>query len=204
MTRHYTWDARQHVQVAHADLFVAPELPDRRLVRMAPDIGAHARFEPALVWPKRHAAQIRQAQLPELILEVGVHHPAPNARQRVNQSAQPTFNERTARSVQRAIKSQSVMSTASNPRPARRSNDGQTILRETGKRRPDLVVGWLTPRVHRASGVTVREAVKPLSPDQRDELLAAYRANKSRAGQPRAGQPRADQSPLAGQSRKTG
>ena len=38
------------------------------------------------------------------------------------------------------------------------------VLRETGKKRPDLVAGWLGPRVHRASGVTVREAVKPLPP----------------------------------------
>jgi 3-methyladenine DNA glycosylase AlkD len=56
------------------------------------------------------------------------------------------------------------------------------VLRETGKRRPDLVAGWLTPRVHRASGVTVREAVKPLPPAQRAELLAAYRAGSRRAG----------------------
>ncbi|MGH8868575.1 MAG: DNA alkylation repair protein [Actinomycetes bacterium] len=47
------------------------------------------------------------------------------------------------------------------------------VLRETGKRRPDLVVAWLTPRVGRASGVTLREAVKYLPADQRDALLAA-------------------------------
>jgi 3-methyladenine DNA glycosylase AlkD len=52
------------------------------------------------------------------------------------------------------------------------------VLRETGKRRPDLVAGWLAPRIHRASGVTVREAVKPLSEQQRVELLAAYRASR--------------------------
>jgi 3-methyladenine DNA glycosylase AlkD len=49
------------------------------------------------------------------------------------------------------------------------------VLRETGKRQPDLVVGWLTPRVHRASGVTVREAVKWLPEHHRDALLAAMR-----------------------------
>jgi 3-methyladenine DNA glycosylase AlkD len=49
------------------------------------------------------------------------------------------------------------------------------ILRDTGRRRPQLVAEWLAPRVHRASGVTVREAVKPLSPDLRDKLLAGYR-----------------------------
>ena len=54
------------------------------------------------------------------------------------------------------------------------------VLRETGKRRPGLVADWLALRVHRASGVTVREAVKPLSPDQRDKLLADYRSGHSR------------------------
>jgi 3-methyladenine DNA glycosylase AlkD len=49
------------------------------------------------------------------------------------------------------------------------------VLRDTGKRRPGLVAGWLAPRVHLASGVTVREAVKPLPPVARDLLLAGYR-----------------------------
>lgn len=49
------------------------------------------------------------------------------------------------------------------------------VLRETAKKRPGLVAGWLGPRVHRASGVTVREAVKPLPPALRDALLAGYR-----------------------------
>jgi 3-methyladenine DNA glycosylase AlkD len=59
------------------------------------------------------------------------------------------------------------------------------VLRETGKRRPDLVDGWLAPRVGRASGVTMREAVKPLPPARRDELMAAYRASRP-AGQSRS------------------
>jgi 3-methyladenine DNA glycosylase AlkD len=46
------------------------------------------------------------------------------------------------------------------------------VLREEGKRRPDEVFEWLKPRAARASGVTMREAVKYLAPDQRDELLA--------------------------------
>lgn len=50
------------------------------------------------------------------------------------------------------------------------------VLRETGKRRPDEVFGWLRPRIGRASGVTVREAVKYLAPAQRDEILDAYRS----------------------------
>ncbi len=47
------------------------------------------------------------------------------------------------------------------------------VLRETGRARPDLVHGWLLPRAKRASGVTIREAVKPLSPAQRDAILSA-------------------------------
>jgi 3-methyladenine DNA glycosylase AlkD len=49
------------------------------------------------------------------------------------------------------------------------------VLRETAKRRPDLVAAWLAPRLHRASGVTVREAVKPLPASLRDQLMAGYR-----------------------------
>jgi 3-methyladenine DNA glycosylase AlkD len=52
------------------------------------------------------------------------------------------------------------------------------ILRETGKRQPDLVYSWLLPRCAIASGVTVREAVKYLSAKQRAALLAAYQGQK--------------------------
>jgi len=52
------------------------------------------------------------------------------------------------------------------------------VLREEGKRRPDEVVAWLAPRTHRASGVTLREAVKYVAPTDRDALLAAYRATR--------------------------
>ncbi len=47
------------------------------------------------------------------------------------------------------------------------------VLRDTGRKRPDLVYAWLLPRAARASGVTIREAVKPLSEAQRDAILAA-------------------------------
>jgi 3-methyladenine DNA glycosylase AlkD len=47
------------------------------------------------------------------------------------------------------------------------------VLRDTARRRPDLVAAWLLPRAARASGVTVREAVKYLSPEQRAAVLAA-------------------------------
>jgi 3-methyladenine DNA glycosylase AlkD len=50
------------------------------------------------------------------------------------------------------------------------------VLRDTSKRRPDLVYEWILPRAVRASGVTVREAVKYLSPEQRVAVMAAYEA----------------------------
>jgi 3-methyladenine DNA glycosylase AlkD len=50
------------------------------------------------------------------------------------------------------------------------------VLRDTSRKRPDMVSAWLLPRAARASGVTVREAVKYLSPEQRDAILAAYRS----------------------------
>jgi 3-methyladenine DNA glycosylase AlkD len=48
-------------------------------------------------------------------------------------------------------------------------------LREIAKRRPALVADWLGPRVHLASGVTVREAVKPLPATMRIALMTGYR-----------------------------
>ena len=50
------------------------------------------------------------------------------------------------------------------------------LLREVGKQRPDLVYTWLEPRIERASGVTMREAVKYLRPEQHAALMEAYRA----------------------------
>ncbi len=47
------------------------------------------------------------------------------------------------------------------------------VLRDTARKRPDLVFGWLLPRASRASGVTLREAIKPLDEDQRAAILAA-------------------------------
>jgi 3-methyladenine DNA glycosylase AlkD len=54
------------------------------------------------------------------------------------------------------------------------------VLREAGKRRPDEVAAWLGPRTHRASGVTMREAVKYLPVADRDRLMAANRSSRSR------------------------
>jgi len=47
------------------------------------------------------------------------------------------------------------------------------VLRDTARRRPDLVYQWLLPRAGRASSVTIREAVKPMSEAQRGAILAA-------------------------------
>jgi 3-methyladenine DNA glycosylase AlkD len=49
------------------------------------------------------------------------------------------------------------------------------VLREVGKRRPAEVVAWLAPRTDRASGVTMREAVKYLPSADADRLMTAYR-----------------------------
>ena len=50
------------------------------------------------------------------------------------------------------------------------------ILRETAKRRPELVVEFVEARIDRIAGLTLREAVRHLDPPQRDRLMAAYRA----------------------------
>jgi 3-methyladenine DNA glycosylase AlkD len=50
------------------------------------------------------------------------------------------------------------------------------VLRDTARKRPDLVYGWLEPRASRASSVTVREAVKYLSDEQREGIAAARSA----------------------------
>jgi 3-methyladenine DNA glycosylase AlkD len=47
------------------------------------------------------------------------------------------------------------------------------VLRDTARKRPDLVYDWLLPRAARASGVTIREAVKPMSESQRAAVLGA-------------------------------
>jgi 3-methyladenine DNA glycosylase AlkD len=47
------------------------------------------------------------------------------------------------------------------------------VLRDTARRRPDLVHEWVAPRAARLSGVTYREVVKYLSDAQRAALTAA-------------------------------
>lgn len=52
------------------------------------------------------------------------------------------------------------------------------VLREAGKRRPEEVIAWLRPRTARASGVTMREAVKYLPPVDAGALMTAYREKR--------------------------
>ena len=52
------------------------------------------------------------------------------------------------------------------------------VLREVSKKGPELVAEWLTPRTGRCSGVTFREAVKYLDPDDRERLTAAFREGR--------------------------
>ena len=52
------------------------------------------------------------------------------------------------------------------------------VLREVSKRRSAEVADWLAPRTHRASGVTMREAVRYLEPADADRLMAAYKEHR--------------------------
>ena len=47
------------------------------------------------------------------------------------------------------------------------------VLREVARREPAIVTAWLEPRASRASGVTLREAVRYLPAEDRARLLAA-------------------------------
>lgn len=49
------------------------------------------------------------------------------------------------------------------------------ILRDASKKSPERVIRFVRPRAHRASGVTIREAVKYLPEPERDEILSACR-----------------------------
>ncbi len=51
------------------------------------------------------------------------------------------------------------------------SHPEDEVLRDTARKRPAMVYEWLLPRATRASGVTVREAVKYLPDDQRTAVL---------------------------------
>jgi len=49
------------------------------------------------------------------------------------------------------------------------------ILRDTGRRRPELVLEWVRPRVQRLSGVTLTEVVKCLQPADAELLRQEHR-----------------------------
>ena len=55
------------------------------------------------------------------------------------------------------------------------------VLREVSKKRPDEVIAWLALRTHRASGVTMREAVRYLPPAEGERLMTAYREKRPAA-----------------------
>jgi 3-methyladenine DNA glycosylase AlkD len=55
------------------------------------------------------------------------------------------------------------------------------VLREAAKRSPERVTAWLAPRTHRASGVTMREAVKYLPKADTERLMQAYREKRPAA-----------------------
>jgi 3-methyladenine DNA glycosylase AlkD len=52
------------------------------------------------------------------------------------------------------------------------------MLRETAKRRPDEVTAWLAPRTARASGVTMREALRYLPTEAAEALMAGFKARQ--------------------------
>ena len=52
------------------------------------------------------------------------------------------------------------------------------VLRETSKTRPDEVYQRVAPRTNRASGVTMREAVKYLDATRAERLLRAYKEGR--------------------------
>ena len=52
------------------------------------------------------------------------------------------------------------------------------VLREVAKRRPEVVESWLRPRLARASGLTVREAVRHLPAEVRAALVEQRTASR--------------------------
>ena len=53
------------------------------------------------------------------------------------------------------------------------------VLREVSKKRPEVVYDWIAPRTHRASGVTMREAVKYLPSGRQEGLMSAYKERRA-------------------------
>jgi 3-methyladenine DNA glycosylase AlkD len=69
------------------------------------------------------------------------------------------------------------------------------VLRETSKKRHDEVYRWIAPRTHRASGVTMREAVKYLDATRAERLMRAYKEGRPTVRPPTAAARRADTRP---------
>jgi 3-methyladenine DNA glycosylase AlkD len=69
------------------------------------------------------------------------------------------------------------------------------VLRETSKKRPDEVYRWIAPRTHRASGVTMREAVKYLDAARAERLIRAYKDGRPTVRPPTAAARRAGTGP---------
>lgn len=65
------------------------------------------------------------------------------------------------------------------------------VLRDAARRRPAEVAAWLLPRAARASGLTVREAVKHLPAREKARILAAHGRVTRAATAPRRPSPRA-------------
>jgi 3-methyladenine DNA glycosylase AlkD len=62
------------------------------------------------------------------------------------------------------------------------------VLRDASRKRPDEVAAWLLPRAARASGLTVREAVKHLPERTREAVMKAHGGGgESRRRLPKAG-----------------
>lgn len=47
------------------------------------------------------------------------------------------------------------------------------VLRDTGRRRPEMVLEWVEPRFPRMTAVTAREAIKPFAPEVQERLRQA-------------------------------
>lgn len=47
------------------------------------------------------------------------------------------------------------------------------VLRDTGRRRPEMVLAWIEPRIAAMQTVSCREALKPLAADDQERLRAA-------------------------------
>ena len=50
------------------------------------------------------------------------------------------------------------------------------VLREVGKKRPELAFGFMSEHIDVVSGLSLREGSKYLPAPQRDQLLSRYRA----------------------------